>query len=187
MKYCVKCGRQVEDTMKFCPVCGAEIPNENTQNKDQYQNQNQYQQNTYQQSTYQQNTYEYGSGQYNYNQNNTSQHQATNYEKKNKLMAVLSYLGLLVFVPVLAGNDSKFVKFHANQGLVLFILEVIWSIFGRILHMFDWIMSIGILSISNIVDLLDLVFLILAVIGIVNVCKGEENELPIIGAIRIIK
>ena len=26
MTYCVKCGQQVEEGMKFCPECGAEIP-----------------------------------------------------------------------------------------------------------------------------------------------------------------
>lgn len=45
MRYCVKCGRQVEDSMNFCPSCGAQIPKEETHH-----------------------TYEYGNGQYTQNQ-----------------------------------------------------------------------------------------------------------------------
>ena len=26
MAYCVKCGAKVDDSMRFCPECGAEIP-----------------------------------------------------------------------------------------------------------------------------------------------------------------
>lgn len=43
------------------------------------------------------------------------------------MLAVLAYLGLLVFVPILSGSKSEFVRFHANQGLVLFICSVLWN------------------------------------------------------------
>lgn len=38
MRYCVKCGRQVEDSMNFCPSCGAQIPKEETHHTYEYGN-----------------------------------------------------------------------------------------------------------------------------------------------------
>ena len=113
MRYCVKCGRQVEDSMNFCPSCGAQIPKEETHH-----------------------TYEYGNGQY--TQNQTEQRnfreQTVKEEGTDRVLAVLAYLGLLVFVPILSGSKSEFVRFHANQGLVLFICSVLWNAL-------DWILS----------------------------------------------
>ena len=34
-------------------------------------------------------------------------------------------LGILCLVPILAAKDSPFAKYHANQGLVLFLLEIV--------------------------------------------------------------
>ena len=39
--------------------------------------------------------------------------------QNNKIMAILSYFGILVLVPILAAKESKFARFHANQGLIL--------------------------------------------------------------------
>ena len=48
--------------------------------------------------------------------------------EQNKVMAVLAYIGPLVLVPILAAKDSKFAKFHANQGLTLFICSFVYCI-----------------------------------------------------------
>lgn len=39
-----------------------------------------------------------------------------------RLYGALSYAYVLVFIPLLFKKDSEFVKFHAKQGLVLFII-----------------------------------------------------------------
>ena len=31
MAYCVKCGAKVDDDIRFCPQCGAEIPRQTSQ------------------------------------------------------------------------------------------------------------------------------------------------------------
>ncbi|MDR1846918.1 MAG: zinc ribbon domain-containing protein, partial [Bacteroidales bacterium] len=31
MKYCIKCGKQIEDTSKFCEYCGANVEGNNNQ------------------------------------------------------------------------------------------------------------------------------------------------------------
>ena len=38
--------------------------------------------------------------------------------------AILSYLWILCLIPVLMKKEDEFVKFHAKQGLMLFIVEV---------------------------------------------------------------
>ncbi len=105
---------------------------------------------------------------------------------RNKAMGVLSYLGILLLIPLLAGDkQSQYVKHHVNQGLVLFLAsslvdllegDWVWGLHS-IIHfgggMFSWIF-----------DILGLVFLILAIMGIVSACKGDRKELPLIGKIR---
>ena len=93
----------------------------------------------------------------------------------NKLMGILAYLGVLVLIPLLAVKDSKFVKFHVNQGLILLICSVVVYFVGRILP-----------DLSLLVKILDVAILVLAVIGIYNVIKGETKKLPLIGNIRIL-
>ena len=42
----------------------------------------------------------------------------------NKVMGVLAYIGILVLIPIFAAKNSPFARFHANQGLILFIAEL---------------------------------------------------------------
>ena len=90
--------------------------------------------------------------------------------EKNTGMSILSYLGILVIVPLLVAKDDPYVKFHAKQGLVLLILFIICSILG-IIPMIGWILGA-----------LGWIFaIILMIIGIMNAASGKEVELPVIG------
>lgn len=95
--------------------------------------------------------------------------------KNNKVMAILSYIGILVLIPILCAKDSKFAKFHANQGLVLFILEIICGILASV-KLIGWIF-----------DILGVVVVIFAIIGIVYAAQGKAKELPVIGNWTILK
>ena len=86
-----------------------------------------------------------------------------------KLYAVLAYLGILFVIPLFMSKDSEFVRFHTNQGIVLFIASVICAAVPII----GWIASIGIL--------------VLMVFGLINVSNNEMKELPLIGKFRILK
>lgn len=86
-----------------------------------------------------------------------------------KLYAVLAYLGILFIIPLLLCKDSEFVRFHTNQGIVLFIAGVICAVVPIV----GWIASIGVL--------------VLMVFGLINVSNGEMKELPVIGKFRILK
>lgn len=92
----------------------------------------------------------------------------------NKLMAILAYLGILVLIPLFAAKDSKFARFHTNQGLILFICSVVIFCIGKIpgLGAIAWI--------------LDVAVVILAIIGIINAAKGNAKELPLLGKFRIL-
>lgn len=108
--------------------------------------------------------------------------------QQNKVMAVLSYLGILVLIPLFAAKDSPFARFHALQGINLFILEIAFGIVSFIITLIFAFIS-GILStIWGLISwLVSLAFFVLVVIGLVNAAQGKAKELPLIGSIRIIK
>ena len=95
--------------------------------------------------------------------------------KENKLMAALAYIGILVLIPIFAAKDSKFARFHANQGLVLFIIEAIAGALATA-KVLGWLFGI-----------VDFVCLILAIVGIVYAVQGKAKELPVIGNIKLLK
>ncbi|MDO4510860.1 MAG: zinc-ribbon domain-containing protein [Bacteroidales bacterium] len=108
--------------------------------------------------------------------------------EQNKVMGILAYLGILVLVPIFAAKESKFARFHANQGLLLCIAAIAYLIAMQIVLAVMWRISWTIASIvSVILPLAGLVFLVLAIMGIINAVKGEFKELPIIGKYRILK
>lgn len=102
-------------------------------------------------------------------------------------MAVLAYLSILVLVPIFAAKESRFARFHANQGLILLLIsagyEIITELIGSILMA---IFSIAVV-VTWIFNLISLVFAVLAVIGIINAANGRAKELPVIGKFQILK
>ena len=106
--------------------------------------------------------------------------------KQNKTMAGLAYL--LFFIPLIACKDSKFGRFHANQGLLLLILSVLGyvviSIVTTILATITWRLFA---FISLLYSLYGLFILALAIYGLVNGLNGKTKELPVIGKFRIIQ
>ena len=100
--------------------------------------------------------------------------------QNNKVMAVLSYIGILALIPFLAAKESPYAQFHAKQGLTLFIVEIVYSVLSVILA---FIPVVG-LIVSGVIGLC--VF-VLVILGIVNAVQGQAKELPIIGMIKIFK
>jgi len=105
----------------------------------------------------------------------------------NKVMAILAYLGILVLVPIFAAKDSKFARFHANQGLVLFLAEIAFYIVLTILSAIILAISWKLYFIITILSLVWIVFLVLAIIGIINAANGKAKELPVIGKFTLLK
>lgn len=114
--------------------------------------------------------------------------------EEGKVMSILAYLGILVLVPILAGKESKYIRFHANQGLLLCLAWIAWVIIDGILNaVLRAILWRGLsmwdlyYTTSWILDLVYLVIGVLAIIGIINVINGRAKDLPVIGKYRILK
>jgi uncharacterized membrane protein len=99
---------------------------------------------------------------------------------KNKIFAVLAYLGILFLVPLLAAKESPFARYHTNQGVVLFLSAIICSIGGMIL---SFIPFVGCLATPTVM----IAILVFVVLGIINAAKGECKPLPLIGQFKLIK
>lgn len=97
--------------------------------------------------------------------------------KANKLISYLCYFGLLFLIPWLMRPNSDFVKFHANQGLVLLVASIVGGILAGFVPFLGGVAGL----------LVDVLVFIGFVKGLINVNKGLKAELPIIGGIRILK
>lgn len=86
--------------------------------------------------------------------------------RENSFLAAIGYIWILCFIPLFLKRKSKFAQFHAKQGLILFIVEIVgWLVF--------WIPLIG--------WLLFLAILVLAIMGIMNALQGVWWEMPYLG------
>ncbi len=177
MAFCKNCGSNIPDGATFCSSCGTPVQNAAQQAAPQPQ---QYE--ASQQAAPQPQQYEASQQTFN---------DETADVQNNKAMAILSYIGILVLIPLFAAKDSKYAKYHARQGLTLFILEVAYYIVSWIIKRILWNVlpwsMFGIYSaVSTILSLCSIFFLVIAIIGIVNAAKGESKELPLIGKIDFI-
>lgn len=108
-------------------------------------------------------------------------------DSNDKIYGVLSYIGILWLVGLLAGK-TEFAKFHANQGLVLFLAELILGVVAGIASaILLFVPVIGSIIGGLLTAVVSLGSLALMIVGIVNVVQGQMKPLPVIGGIRIIK
>ena len=109
--------------------------------------------------------------------------------KGKKFTAALAYLSWLVVIPVIYSSESKFVRYHANQGLTIAIAETIGILATVIVSKVVWSVSV---SMSLLVEfmmyaILIGVFGILALLGILNVILGKKRPLPTFGKVNLLK
>ena len=103
--------------------------------------------------------------------------------EKNKTISALAYI--LFFLPLVACPESKFGRFHANQGLVLLLFSIVGGIVISILYgILIWVFY-PLAALINAVFYLAV--LALVILGIVNTFNGKAKELPVIGKIKLIK
>ena len=180
MKICNKCGAELNDDVKFCSNCGDQV-DATAQEVENKQPEAESKTAEYQKKV------ETAVNDFMNTKDETSEFEAEDISK-NKIFAVLSYISILFIIPLLAAPQSKFAKFHANQGLVLFIAEVLSGVVSSVLTaIFTFIsFSLGAL-IGALFSVVSLVLFIFAIIGIVNAAQGKAKELPLIGNFRFIK
>ena len=107
--------------------------------------------------------------------------------EKNKFMAILAYFGILVLIPIFAAKDSKFARYHSNQGLILCSVGILYSIGYSILSSIILAISWRLYWLVSIIGILGLALLVWFVIGIINAASGKAKELPFIGHFKLLK
>lgn len=106
----------------------------------------------------------------------------------NKVLNALAYTGVLFFLPLVAGKDQNS-RFHANQGLVALIVDVIFHVVGNVLGALGGLPLIG--GLIGIIGAIFgiaawLVMVAILIFGIVNVINDKAVEIPIVGKINLI-
>jgi uncharacterized membrane protein len=91
--------------------------------------------------------------------------------EKNKVMAVLAYI--FFPIPLLLAKDSKFVRFHTNQGLLIVLVNILILLLSNLF--------------GGIAGLLYLVTQVFWIMGLIGASSGKAKPLPLIGGIRLIK
>ena len=183
MAFCGKCGTQMNDGVKFCPSCGA--PNEATAPAAPatlVQEAPPVQQNPAPQQA------DFGAkmAALNNTADTTAEFDKADIDQ-NKGMSILAYFGPLVLIPILAAKNSKFARYHSNQGLVLLLAAIAYGIVYGILSTIIYAISWRLGFIVSIIGLVSILFTVLAIIGIINAVNGRAKELPIIGKFKILK
>ena len=89
--------------------------------------------------------------------------------EEGRMAAVLAYIPFLCFIPLLNMRDNKEAQFHARQGVMLFLIELVGGLF----------------LIDGISDFVFKVILVLAfglsLAGIIFALQGRNYHFPIIG------
>lgn len=157
MKTCPKCGKYIPDGGKMCIACGWKPePAENDSES---------------RLKYLQDAFEAISGKAN--------SEAKTDEYKNSELAALCYLGPAFIYSMRKAGDSKLVRYHANQSLILLAVYLVGSSLLRKLPL------VG----ASAKSLCTLTMLVLAFLGARKAFSGKLEPLPVIGefGIEIIK
>ena len=174
MAICNKCGTRLEDGKQFCGSCGEAVQDDTAPKVQPYQYQQTIQQGAQRLTKLAQDTAD-----------ETGGIDPVDI-RKNKVMGGLAYF--LFFLPLIACPESKYGRFHANQGLVYLILCIAGSIVRGILSSVLYSITWRLWWVSSILSaIIWLPILAVGIIGLINGFSGKAKELPIIGKFRIIK
>ena len=97
--------------------------------------------------------------------------------EQDKIMLILSYLGIFSLIPLLTVKDSEYVKWHAKQGLVFGVgggiaLAIVMALLG-VIPFVGWLLDC----------VLWLGFLATNVMCMIKAVKGERWPIPLISDI----
>lgn len=196
MAFCKNCGNQLAEGMAYCPACGTKVdvpvqteasaqaetssqtePFVQTEASDQTETQ-------YQQVPRQPAAQAEPTGDADVQQ--------------NKGIAWLSYLGLLLLIPLFARKNSEYCQYHVKQGANLLAVNIAFTLASQILlavidavfpggWIFYFYYHSTIYNIFNFIFMCGYIFLaVIAIIGIVNAASGKKKELFLVGKIPFI-
>lgn len=89
---------------------------------------------------------------------------------RSSLMAGMSYLGILCFVPLLMNKDDEYVRFHAKQGLVLWTWSVLAMFALHLPGIGKWLFGLSSMAV-----------VVLSVAGLASVAFRRAWKLPLVG------
>ncbi len=166
MAICERCHKHVKDGQGVCPNCGARVASSGTENG--------------------------GIGSILNKGEDFSGAYSSSDISENRLFALMAYIPIVFLYPIFAKmKKSPFVKFHVNEGLVLFLFEVIVSFILRgiilLVSSIPFVAQLLALPLYLVERIVWLAFLFLTISGALNAYKGKAKELVLIGKIRIIK
>lgn len=168
MKICPKCNANLDDSVKFCQICGCDMTGVEAQyqaSQEPQFNEPQYQPQYNQTPQYTQPQYQPAVDPYDH----TSEFDAKDISD-NKVMALMIYVGGIigVIIALLAANNSPYVGFHLRQYLKFFLVETVATIVGVILC-WTFIVPIAAIGLAG-------ALLVFRIICIVQICKGQAKE-----------
>jgi uncharacterized membrane protein len=104
---------------------------------------------------------------------------------RSRWIAALSYLTFLCFFSLWKGKDDEYIHYHARQGFLLLLVEVIAVI---LLVILEWTLGrlqfIGLIIIILLQLAVGIGAVILSVLGFVKALFGEYWHLPFLGEYR---
>lgn len=157
MKYCPKCGAQMEDNAAFCPNCGNNAqPNGSPNQAPVY-------------AAPEPDPFDH-----------TEEFDAKDISE-NKVLCMLVYLmgAIGIIYALLAGKDSKYVAFHVRQALKF---EVVTILLGIVMALLFWTIIVPIVG-----GVCLAIVLVLKVICFFKICSGKAKEPAIIRSLGFLK
>lgn len=168
MAYCAKCGAYIPDGRKVCVACGKPV---NAQTQAAYaeppreEKKPEQKPNTEKQRTTAEKLKDIGekAEQYIYEGEEKLKDAGVD---RSRLFSALSYVSFLCFLPYMFCAGDEFARFHAKQGLILFVCSCVIDLIGFI---------------APLMWLLRLCATLMMIIGIFNAVTGKKKKLPFIG------
>ncbi|MBQ0014297.1 MAG: hypothetical protein KBS82_03125 [Oscillospiraceae bacterium] len=107
--------------------------------------------------------------------------------EKNSAYAVLGYFGILVLIPIIFAPNSKYARFHANQAVILFIMNTVYLLVAAgVIALLALAGKVAAIIAGLIFALLSLVIFVMWAKGLSNAASGRAKKLPLIGEYEII-
>ncbi len=172
MANCKRCGRELEPDARFCPGCGLPVSGGtgNGSAADEVRAR-----------------FDDVVEQFRNMEDDTAQFSPQEI-RDHRVMAIFAYLGPLVLVPLFADPNSRFTRFHVNQGLALFLASIAYGIARRVVL---WIFEAVWWAIASplrwALNLVGLIFVVYIVLGVVHAARGEAKKLPFLGRVKLLK
>lgn len=102
--------------------------------------------------------------------------------ESGRLLAAVAYLPGLCFVGLLSAPDNRYVGFHARQGFLVFLLEVVaWIAVSIYEASLGRIPLLGFLVGAVVRFVLGIGFLGMTVYGVIKGATGEMARIPYLG------